>query len=377
VDGVTVAEGDRVLVKNQTNSADNGIHIASSGTWSRAADWNGSRDVVNGTQVGVTAGTTQAGLFFTTVTVDPAVIGTTAVTFTSSAAPTNSAAAAAASAAAALASQNSATASEAAALASANAADVSEAAALASQNSAAASAGTATTQASNALASANAADVSEAAALASQVAAAASAAAAAAIEIAAPTHAATSKGTPVDADELPLVDSAGAWGLVKLTLANLKAAVLSAPSITGLLTIAGQIKFPATQSASADPNTLDDYEEGSFTVNLTGLTTVPAPTWKYTKVGNVVTLKPSDMVLTGTSNAATKTIVGIPAALFPAAIFGVPIASSDNGAAYTLGWAIIDYSTSTILLYPTPALGTWTASGTMSVRIPTITYTLP
>ena len=32
----------------------------------------------------------------------------------------------------------------------------------------------------------------------------------------------------------------------------------------------GQLKFPATQSASADANTLDDYEEGSFTPTLGG-----------------------------------------------------------------------------------------------------------
>lgn len=37
------------------------------------------------------------------------------------------------------------------------------------------------------------------------------------------THAATSKVTPVDADEIPLVDSAASFGLKKLTWANLKA----------------------------------------------------------------------------------------------------------------------------------------------------------
>jgi hypothetical protein len=37
------------------------------------------------------------------------------------------------------------------------------------------------------------------------------------------THAATSKATPVDADEMPLVDSAASYGLKKLTWANLKA----------------------------------------------------------------------------------------------------------------------------------------------------------
>jgi hypothetical protein len=39
------------------------------------------------------------------------------------------------------------------------------------------------------------------------------------------THAATSKSTPVDADELPLVDSAASNVLKKLTWANLKAAL--------------------------------------------------------------------------------------------------------------------------------------------------------
>lgn len=41
--------------------------------------------------------------------------------------------------------------------------------------------------------------------------------------VASSTHSATSKTTPVDADELPIVDSASSWSLKKLTWANLKA----------------------------------------------------------------------------------------------------------------------------------------------------------
>jgi hypothetical protein len=44
-----------------------------------------------------------------------------------------------------------------------------------------------------------------------------------AASLAATIHAATSKATPVDADELPLSDSAASWGLKKLTWANIKA----------------------------------------------------------------------------------------------------------------------------------------------------------
>jgi len=38
IDGYTTVAGDRVLVKNQTSSANNGIYIASSGSWSRSTD---------------------------------------------------------------------------------------------------------------------------------------------------------------------------------------------------------------------------------------------------------------------------------------------------------------------------------------------------
>jgi len=38
IDGYTISAGDRVLVKNQATSANNGIYIASSGTWSRSTD---------------------------------------------------------------------------------------------------------------------------------------------------------------------------------------------------------------------------------------------------------------------------------------------------------------------------------------------------
>jgi hypothetical protein len=53
------------------------------------------------------------------------------------------------------------------------------------------------------------------------------------------------------------------------------------------------ITFPATQSASTDVNTLDDYEEGTWTPNQgSGLTVVGAfsSIGRYTKVGNLVTV---------------------------------------------------------------------------------------
>ena len=43
-------------------------------------------------------------------------------------------------------------------------------------------------------------------------------------------HAATSKTTPADADELGVTDSAASWGLKKLTWATLKATLPAAPA---------------------------------------------------------------------------------------------------------------------------------------------------
>lgn len=54
------------------------------------------------------------------------------------------------------------------------------------------------------------------------------------------------------------------------------------------------ISFPATQSASTDANTLDDYEEGSWTPVISDGTNNATMNFqnqgRYTKIGNVVTL---------------------------------------------------------------------------------------
>ena len=52
------------------------------------------------------------------------------------------------------------------------------------------------------------------------------------------------------------------------------------------------ITFPATVSLSTDPNTLDDYEEGSWTPSITGLTLGNASgvAFNYVRVGNIVTV---------------------------------------------------------------------------------------
>ena len=82
VDGVALAADDRVLVKDQTDAKENGIYVAATAAWSRAKDFNGPRDAVQGTILAVTSGTTHGGTFFK-VTASGIAIGTTDITVTS------------------------------------------------------------------------------------------------------------------------------------------------------------------------------------------------------------------------------------------------------------------------------------------------------
>jgi hypothetical protein len=72
------------------------------------------------------------------------------------------------------------------------------------------------------------------------------------------------------------------------------------------------IAFPATQSASSDANTLDDYEEGTWTPVLKGTSTNPVYTasqaqGSYVKVGKLVYVS-FIIVVTGVSSQGTGNI---------------------------------------------------------------------
>lgn len=66
IDGVSVAAGDRVLVRSQSTAANNGVYIASASTWTRALDADSPEDVA-GKVVSVTAGSLNGGLSFKTL----------------------------------------------------------------------------------------------------------------------------------------------------------------------------------------------------------------------------------------------------------------------------------------------------------------------
>ncbi len=115
-------------------------------------------------------------------------------------------------------------------------------------------------------------------------------------------------------DGSPVALTVGATGAVTAAIAPL--------TLTG-----GQLAFPATQNASADANTLDDYEEGTWTPTLTfggsssGMSTTGSAGY-YTKLGNIVTI--SGYLVMPTKGSSTGDAV----------MGGLPFTISNNVAAY-------------------------------------------
>jgi len=90
--------------------------------------------------------------------------------------------------------------------------------------------------------------------------------------------------------------------------------VISGPTVsfTG-----GQIKFPSIDNPSADVNTLDDYEEGTFTPELefggaSTNTTYSQQAGKYTKIGDRVFFKVYIILTDNGDSTGDATITGLP-----------------------------------------------------------------
>ncbi len=97
---------------------------------------------------------------------------------------------------------------------------------------------------------------------------------------------------------------------------------LTTPTVTTTIGVGGAtpsasgsgVTFPATQSASSDANTLDDYEEGTWTPVLvpgTGTITSQGTYGSYVKIGKQVTLT-FKAVITGGTVTGISSIEGFP-----------------------------------------------------------------
>ncbi len=134
--------------------------------------------------------------------------------------------------------------------------------------------------------------------------------------------------------------------------------LINSPTFTGQATIptidltGGQIAFPATAVPSADPNTLDDYQEYvAPNTACTGAVTT-AVIWKAVKIGSQVTLTlPSTM---GAGAVFTNFVYGValPAEFRPAVNMSFTVSLQDNGAQLTAcGIIYITASTGNITIY--------------------------
>lgn len=92
IDGVTLALGNRVLVKNQTTTFQNGIYVVTTagalgvaGVLTRASDANSSGEFKTGDSIFVTSGTANASTTWAYTGVDSPTIGTDAITYAQSA----------------------------------------------------------------------------------------------------------------------------------------------------------------------------------------------------------------------------------------------------------------------------------------------------
>jgi len=80
----------------------------------------------------------------------------------------------------------------------------------------------------------------------------------------------------------------------------------------------GQLAFPASQNASADANTLDDYEEGTWTPGVSfggasvGVTYGVSNAGYYTKVGNIATVTGYLVLTSKGSSVGAALITGLP-----------------------------------------------------------------
>lgn len=123
------------------------------------------------------------------------------------------------------------------------------------------------------------------------------------------------------------------------------------------------ITFPATQSASTNVNTLDDYEEGTFTATIVGTTTAGVGTYNsqvgvYTKVGRAVSF---NLIVNWTAHTGTgnMNISGLPFTSAASGAFSCAVGYVSN-VALTAGnilTAWIDVSAVQVRLQQTPSGG--------------------
>lgn len=150
------------------------------------------------------------------------------------------------------------------------------------------------------------------------------------------------------ANKVDVTNGNGVSGNPTLTIPD--AVTLVTPTVTGTLTAqalldisgasAGQISFPAAQNASAGANVLDDYEEGTWTPQMTfngsstGVT-YTTQTGRYTKIGRLVYLEGEVLLSSNGSGVGSALITNLP--FTPGVVGGTGVVMISGGSTLTAG----------------------------------------
>lgn len=126
------------------------------------------------------------------------------------------------------------------------------------------------------------------------------------------------QNTGASGANVPLLNGANTWSGEQTYQSTTNLGGVTAAQVINLTS--GQIKFPASQLASSDPNTLDDYEEGTATLSMAFGTpgdlavTYALRTAFYVKVGAIVSLHFAlqSSAFTYTTANGNFTISGLP-----------------------------------------------------------------
>lgn len=172
-------------------------------------------------------------------------------------------------------------------------------------------------------------------------------------------HAAAAKTTPVDADTMPLIDSADSNLLKKVTWANIKATLLAYfdtlyVALTGAQSIAGVKTF--SNGISFGNETLSAYDEGTWSPAINGSASNPTVSYnfqvgRYTRIGNVyffvvtlaintisggsgdirITLPTTTLNVVGSGTASPLRLDGVNLTGTPSTVVFIPVANTNYG----------------------------------------------
>ena len=125
------------------------------------------------------------------------------------------------------------------------------------------------------------------------------------------------------------------------------------------------ISFPSTQSASSDANTLDDYEEGTWTGTIEGNTTDPTTpvtnTGTYTKIGRQVFARIDFAGVNTTGASGAFFVSGLPFA--PPQAVGTGNVMTYNIISFPSAGNLCPYVENTnVNIYYMTSAGTWVAA---------------